>query len=527
MEPRRSVDHSASGLQPLENQMKGSGRRPSDDWGSFSDSAMSRKHLTQAEKDERTSTQLLTAANIAKMYVGIAMISVSRSISKAGIYASLAGFAYVTVVNLYCVYLLLKARNRFKNTRIVDVCDLTAKLYGEQYRSWMVVALALTNILFLMCYTVYFGEQLDQLVCNTFELSECGHPHFYAISVNLLLLPAVCQRQLRNIGFFSIVILAITLSSLGMIAYVCIQVYRQPLEVTQREYGISLTEADRQYTYWNTAALPMFCATMMNIFEGNQQVLNMYAEADEPGQFFVIIVSVAVVLAICFGVSLGVLGYLAFGDQCKDTILFNMPNEAAIGVAAKACYVFTIAGSFVLLIQPIFHVIENGQWYQSLFEAESTEEAGDEIEQLIQKEDISEEDPLPESCPPPAKPHAIDSPRRWAKFLLVRALVVLLVTGTSFVVPSLNAMLTLGGSVMGTLMTIVVPVLFYNRAYSGEKKHLDLQRSSPSKKEEEDLEEGLDDDSEPADTRKIIRRVNLLVLVFGCSLGAVGFINAV
>ena len=458
------------------------------------------------------------------MYVGIAMISVSRSISKAGIYASILGFAYVTFVNLYCVHLLLKARNRFKNTRIVDVCDLTAKLYGEQYRVWMVVALALTNILFLMCYTVYFGEQLDQLVCETFELSECGHPHFYAITVNLLLLPAVCQRQLRSIGFFSLVILVITLSSLGMIAYICVQVYRQPLDVTQKEYGINLTEADRQYSYWNAAALPMFCATMMNIFEGNQQVLNMYAEADEPGQFFVTIVAVSVFLAIFLGISLGVLGYLAFGDQCKDTILFNMPNEAAIGVAAKACYVFTIAGSFVLLIQPIYHVIENAEWYQSLFEDESQADQSEEAENLIQK-DLSIEEDL-HSGDEPRKTYAIDRPRRWAKFLFVRTLVVLAVTAASFTVPSLSAMLTLGGSIMGTLMTIVVPVMFYNRAYSGEKKHLDLQRSSPAKNDEEPVEDA-EAETEPADTRKLIRRVNLVVLVFGCSLGAVGFVNAV
>ena len=36
----------------------------------------------------------------------------------------------------------------------------------------------------------------------------------------------------------------------------------------------------------------------------------------------------------------------------------------------------------------------------------------------------------------------------------------------SFVFPDLNLVLTIGGAVLGTIMTIVVPVMFYNRAYS-------------------------------------------------------------
>ena len=104
---------------------------------------------------------MLTAANVTKMYVGIAFISVSKSISIAGIYTSLLGFVYVLSVNLYCVWILLKARNRFKNDKIVDICDLAVKLYGENARQYMTFLLVSTNFLYLMCYEVFFGSQID------------------------------------------------------------------------------------------------------------------------------------------------------------------------------------------------------------------------------------------------------------------------------------------------------------------------------------------------------------------------------
>ena len=40
------------------------------------------------------------------------------------------------------------------------------------------------------------------------------------------------------------------------------------------------------------------------------------------------------------------------------------------------------------------------------------------------------------------------------------------ITFGSFVFPDLNLVLTVGGAVLGTIMTIVVPVMFYNRAFS-------------------------------------------------------------
>lgn len=131
---------------------------PSDDWSEYSDSVLSSKHMTEKDKLNRTSTYALTAANVAKMYVGISLIAVSKSISQAGIYASILGFVYVCLINMYCVYILLKARNRFKKDQITDICDLTAKLYGEQYRNYMSSGLIFTNGIFLMAYVLYIGD---------------------------------------------------------------------------------------------------------------------------------------------------------------------------------------------------------------------------------------------------------------------------------------------------------------------------------------------------------------------------------
>jgi amino acid permease len=63
---------------------------------------------------------------------------------------------------------------------------------------------------------------------------------------------------------------------------------------------------------------------------------------------------------------IGYVGYLAFGASVKSVILFNLPNEDPVSITAKCFYVLTICGSFVLVIQPIFYVIESSVWYKRL-----------------------------------------------------------------------------------------------------------------------------------------------------------------
>jgi len=82
--------------------------------------------------------------------------------------ASFFGMIFVLFINIYCVYILLKARNRFKHHKIVDIVDLAVMLYGEKSRVWMSIVLFSSNLMYLCFYQMFFGTQIDLLVCKTF-----------------------------------------------------------------------------------------------------------------------------------------------------------------------------------------------------------------------------------------------------------------------------------------------------------------------------------------------------------------------
>lgn len=87
------------------------------------------------------------------MTIGVSFITVSKSISMIGIYASLIGFFYTITINIWSVWLILQARDRFKDDEtIIDICDLSARLYGESARKYFATIVFVFNFLAGMMY---------------------------------------------------------------------------------------------------------------------------------------------------------------------------------------------------------------------------------------------------------------------------------------------------------------------------------------------------------------------------------------
>lgn len=162
---------------------------------------------------------------------------------------------------------------------------------------------------------------------------------------------------------------------------------------------------------------------------------------------------VIIIVTYILSMFVGYLGYFAFGSTSKSLILYNLPSDDPLSLVAQAFYILTIAGSFVLMLQPIFHVIENSEWYQGKkTESHSTVTS-------CEHESAHGEEPL--TC------------CQWVKLFSIRLLIIILIVTGAFLIPNLNLLLTVVGTVFGLIIAIILPVLFYNRAYKlreGEKE---------------------------------------------------------
>ena len=83
-----------------------------------------------------------------------------------------------------------------------------------------------------------------------------------------------------------------------------------------------------------------------------------------------------------------------------------------------------------MLIQPIFNVIEDYKWFKDI---------------------------------------KLDS-GGYIKFLVGRITIVGITIFVSHCLPNINSVLQITGSVSGSLITIILPVLYYNKAYEFQKE---------------------------------------------------------
>jgi amino acid permease len=180
--------------------------------------------------------------------------------------------------------------------------------------------------------------------------------------------------------------------------------------------------------------------------------LNLYSESSKPRSFFTITAVVVVSVTFFLALTVGYLGYFAFGNSTKSLILYNLPSDDPISVTAQICYVLTIMGSYVLLVRPIFHIIESAKWYR-----------------FGQEEFNPNELSMQSHSDNSIYLHTHDAPFTWWMYIrhfTFRTLVVALACFFALLIPNVNLLLTLVGAILGTIISVMIPVLFYNRAYS-------------------------------------------------------------
>jgi len=217
----------------------------------------------------------------------------------------------------------------------------------------------------------------------------------------------------------------------------------------------------------------------------------------------------------------GYIGYLAFGAKTKSVILYNLPNEDAASIAAKIFYVITICGSFVLVSQPIFQIVERANWYKAIY--------SDKEQKEKDNQEGDSEDQSWSTC-------------QWFQYFGFRIVIITIITLIAFIIPNLNILITFIGAVLGTIVNIMLPILFYNKAYTFTEKNVKLIKAG--KKDDDDEKQMLmekegaggapsikDTDGDPElnnkDPRFAIKVCNIIVLFLGILVGVVGFVYVI
>ncbi|KAJ3694699.1 hypothetical protein LUZ60_000076 [Juncus effusus] len=286
-------------------------------------------------------TWVQTLGNIVVSIVGTGVLGLPYTFRVAGWLAGSLGVATAGLATFYCMLLLIECRDKIQeseaeqSTNHYTYGDLGKKAFG-------LIGGFLTELLVLVsqaggsvAYLVFIGQNLSSVFSSP--------PSLFIFTVLLplqILLSFV--RSLSSLSPFSI------FADLCNVVAMAV-VIKEDFEFFDHPFG----NRNAFNGFWG---LPFAGGVAVFCFEGFTMTLALEASMAERSKFKWVLAQAFVAITSTY-VFFGIFGYLAYGDETKDIITLNLPNNW-LTAAVKIGLCIALSFTFPIMMHPIHEIIE-------------------------------------------------------------------------------------------------------------------------------------------------------------------------
>ncbi|XP_023568862.1 proton-coupled amino acid transporter 3 [Octodon degus] len=367
-----------------------------------------------------------TLIHLLKCNVGTGLLGLPLAVKNAGLLVGPVSLLAIGILTVHCMVILLNCAQhltqRLQKTFVnygettmysLECCASpwlrTHSAWGRYAVSFLLIV---TQLGFCSVYFMFMADNLQQIVEEAHVLSNTCQPrraleltpllgiHSYMLTILPFLIMLVFIRNLKLLSIFSVLANVTTLGSTALIFEYIVQ-------------GIPYPSNLPLMANWKTFLL--FFGTTIFTFEGVGMVLPLKNQMKNPQKFSIVLylgMSLVIALYIC----MGTLGYMKFGSDTQASITLNLPN-CWLYLSVKVMYSVGIFFTYALQ----FHVPA-------------------EIIVPLAVSQVSES---------------------WALLvdLAVRTALVCLTCVSAILVPRLDLVISLVGSVSSSALALVIPPL--------------------------------------------------------------------
>ncbi|KAG9491171.1 hypothetical protein GDO78_006507 [Eleutherodactylus coqui] len=394
-----------------------------------------RQYERLGEHGSSSTTWLQTLIHLLKGNIGTGLLGLPLAVKNAGIVLGPLSLVVMGIIAVHCMDLLVKCANHIcqrTQRQFVDYGDAVMYSMEASTSPWLRdraawgrrtvgFFLILTQLGFCCVYFVFLADNIKQVVeaangttnnCSSTAavlLKDSMDSRLYILSFLPFLILMVFIRNLRYLSGFSLLANVAMLGSVVMIyQYIC----RDIPDPTHLSYAAS----------WRT--YPLFFGTAIFAFEGIGVVLPLENKMKIPHQFPVVLY-VGMGFVTLLYISMGTLGYLRFGSDIKPSITLNLPN-CWFYQSVKLLYSLGIFISFALQFYVAAEIIVPS----------ATSQVGERWVLLV---DLS-----------------------------VRAALVCITCVLAILIPRLDLVISLVGSVSSSALALIIPPLLEITTYYSE-----------------------------------------------------------
>lgn len=302
-----------------------------------------------------------TFMNLIKGSTGTGILTLPLAFMNAGLWAGFFGFLLVSLVAIHCMHIMVRSAVQLERRSHVHIQSYPQVLrqsltYGPKKLRWMGPAFEMFGhaIIYIMqcSFCCVFIVWMAVNVKNVLDQVWAGSPEVrvYEIVIFLLLLPYVMISDLRTLSVFSALANALYIISLVIVCQFLFQ---------------DLPDASKRPAFKSWQNMPLFLGAAIYCFECVCLVIplrgRMRREEDMGGWTGLLTLTETVVVAA--DTAIGFYGYLKFGESTAPAITLNLPQGEwlyhSVTLMFAASVFFSLAVQFYVPVVVLWPAVDN------------------------------------------------------------------------------------------------------------------------------------------------------------------------
>ncbi|PGH05399.1 solute carrier family 36 (proton-coupled amino acid transporter) [Blastomyces parvus] len=298
-----------------------------------------RRHKERAKQPNTTPTGAILL--LLKSFVGTGILFLPRAFMNGGMLFSSVVLVSVSLLSYYCFILLVNTRLKIHGS----FGDIGGLLYGK-YMRWIILgSIVLSQIGFVSAYIVFVSQNLQAFVLAVSKCKTFIDIKFMILIQLVVFLPLSFIRDISKLGFTALI--ADVFILLGII-----YLYAYDIETIVDNGGVS------DIKHFNPMSWTLFIGTAIFTYEGIGLIIPIQESMKKPQKFPGVLALVMFMITTVF-LSMGMLGYAAFGSKTETVVLLNLPQDSKVVNGIQFLYSLAILLSTPLQLFPAIRILEN------------------------------------------------------------------------------------------------------------------------------------------------------------------------
>ncbi|OAT05456.1 amino acid transporter [Blastomyces gilchristii SLH14081] len=298
-----------------------------------------RRHKERAKQPNTTSTGAILL--LLKSFVGTGVLFLPRAFMNGGMLFSSVVLVSVSLLSYYCFILLVNTRLKIHGS----FGDIGGVLYGK-YMRWIILgSIVLSQLGFVSAYIVFVSQNLQAFVLAVSKCKTLIDIKFMILIQLVVFLPLSFIRDISKLGFTALVADVFILMGI-------IYLYAYGIETIIDNGGVS------DIKHFNPMSWTLFIGTAIFTYEGIGLIIPIQESMKKPHKFPGVLALVMIMITTVF-LSMGMLGYAAFGSKTETVVLLNLPQDSKVVNGIQFLYSLAILLSTPLQLFPAIRILEN------------------------------------------------------------------------------------------------------------------------------------------------------------------------